>query len=65
FSVTVDNSTDDGDGKSITLNHTLVNDMTNSWFDYVPYTVVVRRSFACGLGMIAIMNSFSPRRRNI
>lgn len=42
FSVTVDNSTDDGDGKSITLNHTLVNDMTNSWFDYVPYTVVVR-----------------------
>lgn len=42
FSVTVDNSTDDGDGKSITLNHTLVNDMTNDWFDYVPYTVVVR-----------------------
>lgn len=46
FSVTVDNSTDDGDGKSITLNHTLVNDMTNDWFDYVPYTVVVRATMA-------------------
>lgn len=42
FSVTVDNDTEDGDGKSITLNHTLVNDMTSDEFDYVPYTVTVR-----------------------
>lgn len=42
FTVSVDNSTDDGDGKSITLTHTLNNDMDSNGFDYVPYTVVVR-----------------------
>lgn len=42
FTVLVDNSTDDGDGKSITLSHTLNNDMDSNGFDYVPYTVVVR-----------------------
>lgn len=42
FTVMVDNSTDDGDGKSITLTHTLNNDMENTGFDYIPYTVTVR-----------------------
>ncbi|MBE6219975.1 MAG: DUF1566 domain-containing protein [Rikenellaceae bacterium] len=42
FTVSVDNSTDDGDSKSITLTHTLNNDMDSNGFDYVPYTVVVR-----------------------
>lgn len=42
FTLVVDNDTDDGDGKSITLTHTLDNDMNSNGFDYVPYTVVVR-----------------------
>ncbi|MBR2030686.1 MAG: hypothetical protein IJ942_06665 [Alistipes sp.] len=42
FTLVVDNDTDDGDGKSITLTHTLDNDMNSDGFDYVPYTVVVR-----------------------
>lgn len=42
FTLVVDNDTDDGDGKSITLSHTLVNNMSLTSFDYVPYTVVVR-----------------------
>ena len=42
FTLVVDNDTDDGDGKSITLTHTLNNNMDSDGFDYVPYTVVVR-----------------------
>lgn len=42
FTLVVDNDPDDGDGKSITLTHTLNNNMDSDGFDYVPYTVVVR-----------------------
>lgn len=42
FTLDIDNDTDDGDGKSITLSHTLDNDMTSTGFDYVPYTVKVK-----------------------
>lgn len=42
FTLVVDNDTEDGDGKSITLTHTLNNNMDSNGFDYVPYTVVVR-----------------------